>query len=72
MIIHALIIFLAIGFGYLLRDGNIKAIEKKNKKIVEELKKEKGSAELLEYQAPITEQEEAEKQAKENMYDKTH
>jgi len=66
MILQALIIFISIGFGYLLRDGNIKVIERKNKKIVEEIKK--GNAELLEYEKPETDLELANKQAKENMH----
>lgn len=39
MITGAIIVLIGILIGYALRDGNIKYIEKKNKKIIEELKK---------------------------------
>ena len=69
MIIQAIIIFVSILFGYLLRDNNIKALHKRNKHLVEELKDKlkPRKSEILEYQQPKTENETAFEEGKRNM-----
>ena len=61
----ALVIFASILLGYFLRDGNIKAIEKKNKHTVEEIKKERMS-EVMEYIPPEDTNKTAEQLARDN------
>jgi hypothetical protein len=69
MVETTIIIFASILFGYLLRDGNIKAIEKKNKHIIDKLKPRKSA--IIEYSPEPTEEESAEvlarRNAKENI-----
>lgn len=62
-IIISNIVFLLI--GYYLRELRVKTIQEKVKKVEEKLRSKKS--EIVEYQLPTSEREEAEKIARRNM-----